>query len=266
MIETILFYISEYTAYILIFISILIAIFFLAKSSLLDNRQDKIQIIVSIAAISYIVLFTGIGGFIKPYFTNTDNIFLDGNYKSLGTGGFISPNIIITNRHVVYGCNGVVIKNNDNVFEGKILATSKKYDLAFIETNAYKKDFLLINAHPAKIGDILTIPNYTSVPGKFSKIKAKIARITINQIYARSVKGRKGNSGSPALNSKGYLTGIVSGGEIFSTNATIEKIENILEFAKESDVELFSLPNQDFNFMQDDDFLNKVSANILCKR
>ncbi len=268
MFEQLLFYTTEYTKYILVFLGILLLVTFLAKSNLLDHLEDKKPFLVSIVLISYLTLFTGaIGGYIRPYFVNFDDILSGGNHGRFGTGSFVGQDIVLTNRHVVNGCNKLTIKNKDDTFEGEILAIDKKHDLAFVKVNTKKNFFALLSIENPKLGDILIIPGYTSKAGKFYTIRAKVIKKTKDELEAASVRSRAGNSGSPVFNSKGYLVGVLwGGGGLLTSFAVMETLEEILEFSKESKIDLFSTPKQDYDFTDDDDFLNKVSVHVLCRR
>jgi len=269
--EQLLFYITEYWFYFLVFLSIAVATFFLIKSPLCRNRQDKPQLFVAIVGISYLILFSGwVGGAIRPYFNDLSKISRNGYYFR-GTGSFISPNIVMTNAHVVHACNKKIAvgDNKNNFFPSEVLAVlpENKGDIAFLKTNAKREHFALFSYNSPQLNDIALFPNYTSKVGEFDLVKGKLVDIKEREMRFLNPKGRKGNSGSPVFNNKGYLIGILWGASgIFKTETVATNAKTILNFARQSNVTLYSIKDQSHNLVKNPDFLDEIVVTILCSR
>jgi S1-C subfamily serine protease len=269
--DLLLFYITEYVPYAIILLLIAAGVFLLIKSPLLSHREDKPQIFVSIVGLTYFILFSGlIGAPLRPYFTSFAKLMdAGGHYNYFGTGSFVGPNIVMTNAHVARNCKKLAVRDNkNNTYDAKILAiTEKKFDIAFLETPANRKEFALFSSNIPKVNDIAIAPNYTDEVGVFKKFKCKVTKLTEDEIWFASSTTRMGNSGSPIFNQNGYLVGLLWGvGGFVSSFTTAGNVKVILDFAAKNKVLLFSTKDQSFNLAKSPDFLNKVTVNVLCER
>lgn len=271
-VDLILFYISQYWNYSLVMLVILSITPYLLKTA---NSYEDRKAIIAIVAIIFIVLFGALGTFIKPYFTNTKEYnfqYGDDSYHLGGTGTFVNKSDVMTNAHVVDGCKKLAIRANDRTYSGKIISILKRGegDIAFIRTNAKRKRYALISNKDLEINDLLIFPNYTSKPGKFSKAKAKVSDLfpqaKESSIIALSPKTRKGNSGSPLYNDKGYLIGNVhsSSLSLFSSHLVASSLKRIKELAQRSGVELMSGKNENRDLTKMDYFFKDYGVGILC--
>ncbi len=257
--------------YAIILLLIAAGVFLLIKSPLLSHREDKPQIFVSIVGLTYFILFSGlIGAPLRPYFTSFAKLMdAGGHYNYFGTGSFVGPNIVMTNAHVARNCKKLAVRDNkNNTYDAKILAiTEKKFDIAFLETPANRKEFALFSSNIPKVNDIAIAPNYTDEVGVFKKFKCKVTKLTEDEIWFASSTTRMGNSGSPIFNQNGYLVGLLWGvGGFVSSFTTAGNVKVILDFAAKNKVLLFSTKDQSFNLAKSPDFLNKVTVNVLCER
>jgi len=270
--EQLLFYITEYWCYSLVFLFITLATFFFIKSPLCSGREDKPQLFVAIVGISYLILFSGwVGGAVRPYFNDLSKITRNG-YFFRGTGSFVSPNIVMTNAHVVYACDSkklAVGDSKNNFFPAEVLAIlpENKGDVAFLKTNARREHFALFSYGFPQLNDIALFPNYTSKVGEFDLVKGKLVQIDQREMRFLDPKGRKGNSGSPVFNNKGYLIGILWGGAgFFKSETVVTNAKTILDFAKQNNVTLYSVKDQSRNLAKNPDFLEEIVVTILCAR
>lgn len=214
------------------------------------------------------ILFSGfVGGAIKPYFSK----FWAANYQDYivrGTASFVNSSVVMTNRHVVERCKKkILVRDKEFLYGAEIIAMidKKRGDVAFLRTSAERKKFVLFNFDLPKRGDIISFPNYTSTPGKFTKAKGKIIEANHKDLSFVSSKSRQGNSGSPLFDSKGRIIGILwGGGGILTAYAVGTSAQTILEFAKENKVELFALDKKDMK-VQKKSFDEEV-VTVLCQR
>lgn len=280
MLDIALFYITEYFLYTVVMIATIIGAFYFRGRC--ETYEDR-KYIAIIVVVVFLVLFGGIGGCVKPYFTNMSEVSLvhDGvRYSSRGTGAFVNPNVVITNQHVVAGCKRLAVSDTKNIYIGGLISTleRQKGDLAFIQTSANRKNFAIIANEDAKKDDILLTPNYTSTKGVFDTAKALVLEKGTNLPYMTnfskqnmatlSPKGRKGNSGSPAYNKKGYLVGVShsGGGNPFKATGLSTPTSIIKQFAEESGVDLYYLKNNNRNLAKMKGFKDNFAVNVLCGR
>ena len=139
---------------------------------------------------------------------------------SSGTAFFInSRGLLITNNHVVEGCESQKIsyRNKDHV--AKIIATDKTLDLALLKTKIKPKSYIEFTAdEPKKLNEIF-VAGYPLGKGLSDDLKISSGIIS-------SLKGfednsneiqidapiNPGNSGGPIINKKGLLVGIAVSG------------------------------------------------------
>ena len=269
--DQILFYISQYWSYSLVFLFALLSLVLLLKSPLFSGRQDKPQLFVATAILLYLILFTGfVGSAVRPYFTNFSKISQNGYYFG-GTGSFVSSNIVMTNAHVVSHCKKklAVSDAKKDFYKARVIAVlpENKGDVAFLQTDAKRKKFALFSADLPKVGDIAIFPNYTENVGKFNIAQGKLIEIKEREMRFLAPKGRQGNSGSPVFNKKGYLIGILwGGGGFLTTNTVVTNAKTILNFARESNVTLYSIKDQKRDLAENPEFFAETVVNILCSR
>ena len=134
----------------------------------------------------------------------------------MGSGFFISSNLVITNHHVIDNAPSLIVKTYDHKKHGieKILAVDRSHDLAIIKLKAsyHAQRRLPLNKEQPRIGErILVIGNpqgleQTVSDGIISAIR-EIEKVTYIQITAPISHG---SSGSPVVNLRGDVIGVVS--------------------------------------------------------
>lgn len=228
---------------------------------------EKIWLIrVLIVAFSFVICFSGL---VESLIFMTSPRFKTGEYKGyyykkMGTGSFVSSNVVMTNHHVITRCKKIIARDKNNLYKAELIASLKEnwIDIAFIKTNANKKNFILLSDKNANINDITFNPNFTDYQGLFTKSQGKVLKNAGDELELFSPEGRPGNSGSPIFNQKGYLIGLLWGGGFSDVTAT--SLMAIKKFAKENKVKLFSIKNQQDDLIKEEDFFEDRVVNILC--
>jgi len=138
-----------------------------------------------------------------------------------GSGFFITPNLIITNHHVIDKAKNIeIVYNNDQKIAATVLAKDPANDLAILKVDDFKgsvSPLFLGNTQNAKDGDPVYAVGFP-MPSMLGD-KAKLSEGIINSItgfkddvrmYQISIPIQPGNSGSPLLNEKGQVIGVVT--------------------------------------------------------
>lgn len=134
---------------------------------------------------------------------------------SIGTGFYLkSPNIIVTNNHVIEGNKEVVIEGRAFVKQlVKVVYIDKKYDLAFLEPAEplpIQGVELNLNDSQEEGESVVAIGHpfglkYTATQGILSNVNHRHNDLTYFQHDAAI---NPGNSGGPLVNQKGEVIGI----------------------------------------------------------
>jgi S1-C subfamily serine protease len=153
--------------------------------------------------------------------------FLDKNQSnksnklgSSGTAFFINAKgYLLTNNHVVEGCELQQVKYNDKDYEAKIVATDKTLDLALMKIEAKPKNYLKFSESSLEKLQKVYVAGYPFGKGLSDDLK-------ISSGIVSSVKGfddnsnefqldaaiNPGNSGGPIVDDTGELIGIAVAG------------------------------------------------------
>ncbi len=155
-----------------------------------------------------------------------------------GTGFFISKaGHIITNEHVVRGCDTVRIRGAVATTEARVIKTDSDIDLALLRTKATPPRIAPIRAarDEIKVGEKLLVIGYPENHGKtgiynisHSRVKGKKGPLGGDQWVQFEDSARQGNSGGPLLDASGNVIGVVMGkAEIIRTNLANGRQEKI---------------------------------------
>ena len=284
--DILMFYISEYFLYTVIMLVVLFLGFYFRKNADYEDRKY----IAIVIFIFFFAMFGGLGSYIKPYFTATGDMSLVYNgvrYNMRGSGVFVNPSDVITNKHVVDGCeSNLAVRSRDGkVYAGRLISTLPidEGDLAFIRTGARREAHAIMSNSDPKVGDVLIFPNYTNEAGVFDVAKALTKEIyNLNDpdkpyyyekesiLITLAPKGRKGNSGSPIYNKKGYMVGVNhSGGGIFTFTSNpmmSAPLYAVTNFARNSGVDLYYLRSNEKDLTELDYFEDNFAVNVMCGR
>ncbi|MBP2631961.1 MAG: hypothetical protein H6Q70_2589 [Firmicutes bacterium] len=163
---------------------------------------------------------------IKHLYRIYPNDKIDGKNATLkkvgsGSGFFITPNLIVTNNHVIDKAKNIeIVYNNDQKATATMIAKDPVNDLAILKVEDFKgsvSPLFLGNTQNAKDGDPVYAVGFP-MPNMLGD-KAKLSEGIINSItgfkddvrmYQISIPIQPGNSGSPLLNDKGQVIGVVT--------------------------------------------------------
>lgn len=130
---------------------------------------------------------------------------------SLGSGFFVGENYILTAYHVVKDAKSVHVSGNRGGGYHDVVAYDTKFDLALIKTSYFLPGTPLKLATSVSNGQDAYMIGY---PGKLDRM---VTRGIISHVYDDSkmrgiiadINAYSGNSGSPILNSKGEVVGML---------------------------------------------------------
>lgn len=163
-------------------------------------------------------------------------IFVEDNVgHSMGSGTLVSPQLIVTNEHIVRdrkesGSVKVLFPNWD-VVEGRIIKTDKRWDIAVILLHTPVDIEPVKFAKGIKADEPLTIYGYgigypASATGRY------VTRAPDTRIWWFEIKGieaRQGDSGGPVLNASGEYVGTIFGsGDNFTMGTQVEYVKRVL--------------------------------------
>lgn len=155
-----------------------------------------------------------------------------------GTGFFVNRQQVITNAHVVKGCDEVIIKGAVPEGGASVKVLDDSNDLALLQTDRSPSQFapLRFNIEDLKAGDkvlLLGYPGEAGARGEFTKATAKIEDIH----DVAGMKGKffitdvveHGNSGGPVFDTSGNVIGVVVAKSVLTTvnAATQQKISEM---------------------------------------
>lgn len=194
-------------------------------------------------------------------------------YKYLITKGvFINESDIVTTAAINNSCRSVrVVKKQDGknkVFDAKIIKIldQAKGFITFLRSNIKNKYFVAVAGENLVQDQELLIAK-----PKNSLTKSRVINynpgIYATEFYSKD--SRPGNSGSPIYNQKGYIVGILWGGNKehqsnkgHMTMAT--SISTIRALAEENNIKLYSIKDNILNLTLNPSFYQNFGAKIFC--
>lgn len=148
---------------------------------------------------------------------------------SNGTGFYVTKDgYIVTNAHVVRGCNNTVEVSNptapNTVVYANIIARDENVDLALLKSQNYAPDIAPIRADSDTLsnGEPLIVMGYGGKLGldrQYSFVKSTLLItddiVPNSKIITFADSAQKGNSGGPLLDNSGRVIGVIRGKTFF---------------------------------------------------
>jgi|TARA_B100001964_G_C14158552_1_gene565522 hypothetical protein len=139
---------------------------------------------------------------------------------SSGTAFFInSRGNLLTNNHVVQGCESQKINYFNEDYDVKIIATDKTLDLALLKASVRPKSYISFSKDEPKKRQIIIVAGYPLGEGLSDDLKINDGRISSLKGFENNSNEitvdlaiNPGNSGGPIVNQKGQLVAIVVAG------------------------------------------------------
>jgi V8-like Glu-specific endopeptidase len=136
---------------------------------------------------------------------------------STGTGFIISKDgYILTNAHVIRGHNNIYAYLNKKQYKVAVILVDNKNDIALLKING-KFVSLPLNLKKAEVGEDIAVIGYPNIGLQGNEIKATFGEINSLsgiegdiRLYQIDAPIQPGNSGSPLLNMKGEVIGIIN--------------------------------------------------------
>ncbi len=140
---------------------------------------------------------------------------------SSGTGFFVSKyGDIVTNAHVVEGCDTVTVRGAIPANEAEVIAVDKNIDLALLRTSAIPPRIASFRGYGDKIDKndgvlLIGYPEERGITGEYkvvpSVVLASSGPLGNKQWLQFQDAARHGNSGGPLLDQSGNVVGVITG-------------------------------------------------------
>lgn len=133
---------------------------------------------------------------------------------SSGSGVVIGPNLVLTNQHVVSGCQH--IKLTDMQVPGRKIGGDSGADLALVSTDLQQSEFVFFSpGSTARLGQDVVVAGFPfgdllgSLNVTTGSVSADSGPRNNRSLFQVSAPVQPGNSGGPVLDSNGHLLGLV---------------------------------------------------------
>jgi len=137
-----------------------------------------------------------------------------------GTGFFLNASgTLLTNQHVVYACQRIIVSYGDKTVKGTLLDVDFGDDLATVQTDIKPSGFARFSGEPRpKQGALVSVTGYAvqhtnsrdALTSSGNVLNAGMALDNAAWLQT-SVPIYRGQSGSPALDSTGWVIGVARG-------------------------------------------------------
>ena len=154
----------------------------------------------------------------KQYRTRRSPTPSDGKLfpASSGTGFIVSSaGHVVTNYHVIKGCNNVVIYRNSKPYRATIVAADKMNDLALLKTGIRSNHVLSLRSKNPKLLENIYVVGYPFGTRISSNIKVTKGIVSSQTGYANNYSNfqldaamQPGNSGGPITDLNGNVIGV----------------------------------------------------------
>jgi S1-C subfamily serine protease len=204
---------------------------------------------------------------------------------STGTGFFVSADKLLTNAHVVAGCNKVKVIAQGTVFAGAVRDRDVANDLAIVEAGGYRSVAFAKLRPGVRLGEDVAVFGFPlsgelASSGNFTRgavtatagLRDDIAHLQIDAAV------QPGNSGGPLIDVYGNVVGIVDS-KLNSLRATVENndIPQNINFAIKASMASMFLETQSIAFVTGGmgevvpwpdlaDRAKQIAAEIVCEQ
>jgi TPR repeat protein len=173
-----------------------------------------------------------------------DEVSMEIQVTSSGSGFFVTPNHIITNNHVTDGCDEIEVKNKGYKATVELLDTDSTTDLSILVTGKPNKSFLYLrNRKPVVTGEqsiALGYPFSSTLGSELKVTSGNIAALTgfYNNIAELQLTApvQPGNSGGPLLDDNGNVIGVIVSRLETSSEITDDRPAQNVNFAIKSNM------------------------------
>ncbi len=140
-------------------------------------------------------------------------------FKSAGAAFAVNHHgEILTSAHVIRGCQAIEVRNNSSAtaYAARVKAVASDSDLAVIQINAPTPNIVRFSPRPPADGSPLALIGYPS-EGMIRRVPRMTPVLISHAVSNPSTHGltgiagdvRRGNSGGPALDSRGRVVGVL---------------------------------------------------------
>ena len=150
--------------------------------------------------------------------TSTRNLSLGAGPTSSGSGFFVAPGVVITNKHVVRGCSTLRIRGDSGLtFKADVSIADPTVDLALLHTDGVAPAIASFRAgDPPRPGEDVVAVGYPlsglladQVNISTGSINALAGMYNDDRILQMSAPVQPGSSGGPLFDASGNVVGIV---------------------------------------------------------
>lgn len=153
----------------------------------------------------------------------------------LGSGFFISDNMVITNYHVIEGAKRIEVSTSKSKYTvSTIIGYNDVLDIAILKVDASKQDYLVMNSSDVAVGDeVYALGSPLGLTGTMTEGMISTASRVMEGVDCVQTTAplSPGNSGGPLVNTYGEVIGIntmgMSDGQNLNFAVNIKEIQKI---------------------------------------
>lgn len=189
-----------------------------------------------------------------------------------GIGIYVNNYDLLTSHSAISSCKSINILTPDNqIKDAKLLGSLgvSKGNIAFVRTNHKSKNYVVVGNFSTQKNDKVSIVDLSDDLKTYNRNSGLISFVGDDKhdIEFTSNEARKGNSGSPLYNSKGYIIGVLKGistSKVEGRRVTATSIKTIRDFAIKNRIRLSRPQFYGKNQTQKQDFYDHYGVNISC--
>ncbi|WP_265592690.1 trypsin-like peptidase domain-containing protein, partial [Verrucomicrobium sp. BvORR034] len=132
-----------------------------------------------------------------------------------GSGFFVAPGLIVTNKHVIEGATSIQVRvNEETILPAQLVAASANNDIAIVRVRTKDHPLLaLADSDSVKVGDDVSAIGYPlldhlSATTSFGRISSSDRTFAGNPCFQIDLSINHGNSGGPLVDHTGRAIGI----------------------------------------------------------